>query len=310
MPPTSCRRRSGTGFGAQRNEPLLLQLRRQVAQLQHRPRRQRAGAFDGVLQLPHIARPVVQHHGAQGLVAQRELGPALAADAIEKVRRQQGNVFAAVAQRRQAQVDHVEPVKQVLAKGSLLHHLRQVAVGGGHDARLDGHAVGGAHRPHFLLLQGAQQLGLQIERELADLVEKDRAALRRNQQPVFRPVGAGESALHIAEQLALDQRRHQRPAIDGQKRLLRIGPVGVDGPGHQLLAGAAFAQHQHRVRALRDFGKNAVELLHFAGAADDGAQALREPEPLAQLARGECRWCGWRRRGRAPSKARPRRRAW
>ena len=36
--------------------------------------------------------------------------------------------------------------------------------------------------------------------------------------------------------------------------------------------------------ALGDLGEDAVELFHLAGAADHGAQSLREPEPLAQLA--------------------------
>ncbi len=40
------------------------------------------------------------------------------------------------------------------------------------------------------------------------------------------------------------------------------------------------------MRALRDLGEDAVELFHLARAADHGAQALREPQPLAQLARG------------------------
>ena len=38
--------------------------------------------------------------------------------------------------------------------------------------------------------------------------------------------------------------------------------------------------------ALGDLGEDAVELLHLAGAADHGAQPLREPQPLAQLAGG------------------------
>ena len=67
---------------------------------------------------------------------------------------------------------------------------------------------------------------------------------------------------------------------------MRVGPVGVDGARHQFLAGAALAQNQNRMGALGDFGEDAVELLHLAGAADHGAQPLREPQPLAQLAGG------------------------
>jgi hypothetical protein len=70
----------------------------------------------------------------------------------------------------------------------------------------------------------------------------------------------GEGSFDVAEELALDQGGHQRAAIDGQEGLVGVGPVGVDGAGDQLFAGAALAQHQHGVGALGDLGENAVEL--------------------------------------------------
>ena len=89
-----------------------------------------------------------------------------------------------------------------------------------------------ANRPHFSLLQGAQQLCLQIEREFANLVEEYRASLGGNQQAVLGAVGAGVCAFHVAEQFALNERRHQRAAIDRQKRLLRIRTKSMNGPRH------------------------------------------------------------------------------
>jgi len=41
--------------------------------------------------------------------------------------------------------------------------------------------MGGSDRADFLFLQGAQQLGLQVERELANLIQKNRASLGRDQ---------------------------------------------------------------------------------------------------------------------------------
>src|SRR5580658_3138233 len=115
------------------------------------------------------------------------------------MRGQERDVFPPVAQRGQAQIDYIEAVEEILAEGALFDHDGEVAVGGGDDARLDGDAMRGAYRADFLFLQGAQQLGLQIERELADLVEKDGAALGRNQQTVFGAVGPGEGTLYVAE---------------------------------------------------------------------------------------------------------------
>ena len=63
------------------------------------------------------------------------------------------------------------------------------------------------------VLEHPQQLGLQVERQLADLVEEQRAAVR-DLEPTFpHPGRAGERALLVPEQLALDQRRRHRRTV-------------------------------------------------------------------------------------------------
>ena len=96
-------------------------------------------------------------------------------DFVEKVRDQHGDVVATIAQGRQAQIHDIQAVIQVFAEGAMLYHGGQVAIGCGQDARLDRNAVRGADRPDFAFLQCPQQLGLQFEREFANLVEKDRS---------------------------------------------------------------------------------------------------------------------------------------
>src|SRR5438552_4747500 len=86
------------------------------------------------------------------------------------------NVVAAFAQRRQGNADDVEAIIEVLAKSAGVHFLGQVFVGGGDDARLHGNRLVGADRQDFLLFDGAEQLGLRRQGQLADFIEKDRAA--------------------------------------------------------------------------------------------------------------------------------------
>ena len=88
------------------------------------------------------------------------------------------------------------------------------------------------------LLQHAQQLDLRREVELADLVEKERAAFGQLEPPLLRRVGAGERALLVAEQLRLDQVLRQRRAAHLDERLFGARRVVVDGVGDQFLAGA------------------------------------------------------------------------
>ena len=65
-----------------------------------------------------------------------------------------------------------------------------------------------------MLLEHAQQLHLQRQRQLADLVEEERAAVGRLEETRLVADGAGEGALHVAEELGLEQVLRDRRAVD------------------------------------------------------------------------------------------------
>jgi hypothetical protein len=123
---------------------------------------------------------------------------------LQKVARQHGHVFAALAQRRQAQADHVQAVEQVLAEHAVLDALLQVLVGGGNHAHMALTAVA-AHAVELPVRQHAQQAGLQVERHVADFVEEQRAALGLLEAAAALRLRAGEGAALMAEQFGLQQ---------------------------------------------------------------------------------------------------------
>ena len=88
-------------------------------------------------------------------------------------------------------------------------------------------------------------------------------------------VGAGEGALLVAEQLALQQVLRDGRAVEGQERRLGSGAVLVDGAGDQFLAGAALAGDQHRHVLGGDAADGLVDLAHGRAGADDGAVHVR-----------------------------------
>ena len=111
----------------------------------------------------------------------------------------------ALAQRRQVQRDDVQAVVQIAAevprrisssRSRLVAAMRRVSIGIG-LRRADGN--------HFAMLQHAQQLHLRRRRRLADLVEEERALRRGGEETDLVLDRAGERALHVAEQLALEQ---------------------------------------------------------------------------------------------------------
>src|SRR6185503_18389386 len=87
---------------------------------------------------------------------------------------------------------------------------------------------------------------LQRRRQLADLVEEQGAAVGLFEGSGVRAIGAGEGALLVAEQLAGHERRRERAAVDGDERLALPRPEIVQRARTQLLAGARFADQQHR----------------------------------------------------------------
>ena len=70
---------------------------------------------------------------------------------------------------------------------------------------------------HLALLDDAEELGLELERQLADLVEKQGPAAGGAHQAGVGLAGAGEGAAHVAEELALDELRADRRAVDGDE---------------------------------------------------------------------------------------------
>jgi hypothetical protein len=116
------------------------------------------------------------------------------AEAPEEEVHEDRNVLAALAQRRHAERHHVETVEEILAEAPRLHHRGEVPVRGGDDADVDRHRPIAADALDLARLEDAQQRRLEIERQLADLVEEEGAAARPLERT--RAVGAG-FAYHV-----------------------------------------------------------------------------------------------------------------
>ena len=128
------------------------------------------------------------------------------------------DVALPVAQRRDRDVDDVEPVIEVLAEAAGGDLLAEAPVGRGDDAHVDGERAGAADALDFAGLDRAQQLGLGLEREVADLVEEQRAAVGQLEPALLALHRAGERPALVAEQLALDQVLRDRRTVDLDER--------------------------------------------------------------------------------------------
>ena len=102
-----------------------------------------------------------------------------------------------------------------------------------------------ADRLELAGLDDAQQAGLLLQPERVDLVEQDGAVAGRLELADLGAVGAGERALDVAEEGALDQVGRLGAAGHRQERMVLARRAVVHQPGQVGLAGARLAGQQH-----------------------------------------------------------------
>src|SRR5712692_5225587 len=88
------------------------------------------GALDDIFEFADVARPIVVHQELEGRGSEMAQGLGIfLAVAVEEMHQQRGNVFAAVAQLRQLQVNDVEAVVEIFAEAALADEGEQVDIG-------------------------------------------------------------------------------------------------------------------------------------------------------------------------------------
>src|SRR5262249_15717630 len=131
--------------------------------------------------------------------------------------------------------------------------------GGGHQTHVHLDRPGPAQTLELLLLQDAEQFGLQLQRDVADLVEEQRPVVCQLKASHLLTDGAGEGTLLVPEKLTF-----QEACGDGRTVELDEGAVFawaevVQGTSDQLLARASFSADEDggvRTRHRRDLVEN------------------------------------------------------
>ncbi len=123
-------------------------------------------------------------------------------------------------------------------------------------------------------MQHPQELGLQVGRHVADLVQHQGAAARQLQHAALALGIVAKGAGGIAEQLALGHVIRHGSAVEGHEGVAGAQAGSVTGAGQQLLAGTGLADDEQRRILHRQFARLRQHLFHL------GALALQMLEPL------------------------------
>src|SRR5690242_12471243 len=172
---------------------------------------------------------------------------------------EQWNVFAPGTKCGQLDRNNIESMKEVFAKFPARYRGREVDMGSGNHAHIDHNRTGPANAPHGSLLERAQKLALEDERQMADLIEEERATISKFEQPGLRDRGTRERALFVAKQLALEELLGNRRAIDIHERRSTPRTVVVNRARDQFLSRASLAREQHRHGGARYDARRAIQ---------------------------------------------------
>jgi hypothetical protein len=127
----------------------------------------------------------------------------------------------ALTQRRQFNGEHAEPIKEVGAEFTFVDHLSEIPMCGADHAHIGVNRGGAAETLELSFLHDAKNLGLQLQRKVADLVQEQGAPVSPLEPSNTARDRPGVGATLVTEQLAFQQTCGNCGAIHLHKRAVR-----------------------------------------------------------------------------------------
>ena len=129
----------------------------------------------------------------------------LLGEACKKKHGELRNVRTALAQGRHLDRKDVQPIEEVRAERTCLNRFLQVSIRGGNHTNVHVYGFVASHRFKFPLLKNSQEFDLRCQRQLADFIEKNRAAVGKLKAPDVPIQSASKRSLDVTKKFALHQ---------------------------------------------------------------------------------------------------------
>src|SRR5581483_5474982 len=230
-------------------------------------------AFNEVFEFADVARPVILHEGIHGFIGnEADVFFLPGREATHEIMCEETDIVTAFAQGRHANREYTEAVEEIATELTIGDELVQVAIGGGDESHVHVHGLVAAQPLELLLLENAQELGLEFERNVADFVEEQGAAVGEFEPSEFTGHRAGEGAPLVAKEFAFDKAHGNGAAVHLDEGPALRGTETMEGTGHQFFSGARLAFDEDR----RAGGSDNLHLLEKVGDRWTAADYLRE----------------------------------
>src|SRR6266567_2926649 len=166
------------------------------------------------------------------------------AGAGEEVFAEREDVGATSTQRRQLQRDDRQAMVEVSTEVAATDRALEIDTGRRDEGDVYRLGACAPEPTHGAVLEDAKELALQCDRQQANLIEEDRAAMSGLEQAGLRLARIGESATLVTQQLRLEQSLGDGRAVDVDERPVAAGSGLMDGAGEEPLTSAGFAEDQ------------------------------------------------------------------
>ncbi len=165
------------------------------------------GVLEGVAQFANIARPVMALQQLEGGGGELK-GPA-GRDGSEEEGGKGGKIRLALRERRQANLEDVEAVVEILPEAACADFVADGFIGGGDETEIDAQILAATHAGECLLLDHAQEPGLDSGGNVSDFIKKEGPAVSPLDMAGPCEERAGKGAFLVAEEFCLQKRLWQ-----------------------------------------------------------------------------------------------------
>src|SRR5208337_3018652 len=194
-------------------------------------------SLDHVLQLPDVAGPTVVDESIHSLLGNAfDVSVHALGEALDEMMYQQRDVLAPFAQCGNPNRKDIQPVKKIGTEFLLLNQSIQIPIGGGNQTRVRREGLRTSQPFELALLQDAQQLGLELKRNLANLIQEYGSPIGQLKAADPLRDGAGEGAALMSEELTLQQSRRNGGAVQFHEGTGMPRAEIMERTGNQLFA--------------------------------------------------------------------------
>ena len=159
---------------------------------------------------------------------------------------QWNDVSLALTERRKGDVDGVDPVIQVFPEPSFTDQGFKVHVGRADQPYVYRTGLGTPHGDYAPVLDGAQEFGLEMWRDIPDFVKEQRTSVCLLEFASMVGMCVRECSLDVAEQFAFEQCFGYCSGVNRHKGFPASGAVCMYLLSENILSGTVFSGNQDR----------------------------------------------------------------